>query len=151
MALNKYCGIFFAHRPSTLKHQARKLSLLFSIMIAITLSYVITRIYIILHISLQVSETEGLAELHWVIGQSALEKINSKYLHGISLAFSRMCFSESECVWSNLITWNLSKSIFYIRISSKKLAFDFSKKNSYTNAYLKFLCDTELITLLLIF
>ena len=42
---------------------------------------------------------------------------------------------------SNLITWNLSKSIFYIQISTKKQAFDFSKRNSYTNACLTFLCD----------
>ena len=46
----------------------------------------------ILHIYLQVFETEGLEELHWVIGQSVLEKINSVYFHGISLAFSRMFF-----------------------------------------------------------
>ena len=52
---------------------------------------------------------------------------------------------------SNLITWNLSKSIFYIRISTKKQAFDFSKWNSYTNTCLKFLCDAKLITSLLTF
>ena len=33
----------------------------------------------------------------------------------------------------------------------KKQAFDFSKRNSNTNACLKFLCDAKLITLLLIF
>ena len=63
-----------------------------SIIIAIILSYAIIRIYIILHICFQVSETEGLAILDWVIGQSVLEKINSIYFHGISLAFSGMFF-----------------------------------------------------------
>ena len=63
-----------------------------SIIITIILSYAIIRIYINLHIYLQVSETEELAELHWVIGQSVLEKTNSIYFVGISLAFSRMFF-----------------------------------------------------------
>ena len=72
---------------------ARKMSLFSSIIITIILSYAIIRIYIILHIYLQVSETEGLAELYWMIlGHSVLEKINSIYFHGISLAFSRMFF-----------------------------------------------------------
>ena len=39
------------------------------------------RIYTNLHIYLQVSKTEGLAELHWVIGLSVLEKINSIYFN----------------------------------------------------------------------
>ena len=43
------------------------------------------------------------------------------------------------------------QSIFYIRISIKKQAFDFLKINSYTNYCLKFLCDLKLITSLLIF
>ena len=43
------------------------------------------------------------------------------------------------------------QSIFYIRISTKKQAFDFPKTNSYTNACLKFLCDAKLITSPLIF
>ena len=68
------------------------MSLFPSIIIMIILSYAIIRIYIILHIYLQFSETEGLAELHWVIWQSVLEKINSIYFHGISLALSRMFF-----------------------------------------------------------
>ena len=42
---------------------ARKM-LFFSIIITVILSYAITRNYIILHIYLQVSETELLAELH---------------------------------------------------------------------------------------
>ena len=37
-----------------------------SIIIAIILSYAIIRIYIYLHIYLPISETEGLAESHWV-------------------------------------------------------------------------------------
>ena len=70
MAPNKCCGIFFCAlvRPSTLKYDsqqpARKMSLFSSIIITIILSYAIIRIYIILHMYLQVSETEGLAELH---------------------------------------------------------------------------------------
>ena len=43
---------------------AWKMLLFSSIIITIILSYPIIRIYIILHICLQVSETEGLAELH---------------------------------------------------------------------------------------
>ena len=42
----------------------RKMSLFFSIIIAIILSYAIIRIYTILHTYFQVSETERLAELH---------------------------------------------------------------------------------------
>ena len=67
MAPNKCCGIFFC--TGTAKYTkaslpARKMSLFSSIIITIILSYAIIRIYIILHIYLQVSETEGLAELH---------------------------------------------------------------------------------------
>ena len=69
---------------------ARKMSLFSSIIITIILSYEIIKIHIILHIYLQVTETEGLVELHWGIGQSALGKINLLCFHGISLAFSRM-------------------------------------------------------------
>ena len=51
-----------------------------------------------------------------------------------------MCFHESECskyrgFINNLITWNLSKSIFSIRNSTKEQAFNFLKRNSYTNSY----------------
>ena len=42
----------------------RKMLLFSSIIITFILSYAITRIYTILQIYLQVSETEGLAELH---------------------------------------------------------------------------------------
>ena len=42
-------------------------------------------------------------------------------------------------------------SCFYIRISTKKQAFDFLKRNSYTNVCLKSLYEAKLITLLLIF
>ena len=68
---------------------AKKMSLFISIIITITLSYAIIRIYIILHIYLQVSETEGRTAMN---EQSVLEKINSICFHGISLAFSRMFF-----------------------------------------------------------
>ena len=71
---------------------AKKMSLFSSIIITIVLPYAMIRIAIILHIHLQISETEGLAKLDLVIGQSALEKINPIYFHGISLAFSRMFF-----------------------------------------------------------
>ena len=87
-----------------------KMSLFSSIIITIVLSYAIIRIYIILHIYLQVSETEGLAELHWVIGHSVLEKINSIYFHGISLAFSRICFWESEFAFKNPNAFNIEAS-----------------------------------------
>ena len=49
------------------------MSLFSSIIITIVLPYAIIRIAIILHIYLQVSETEGLAKLDLVIGQSALQ------------------------------------------------------------------------------
>ena len=68
--------------------------------------------------------------VYWVIGLNLLEKINSIYF---------------------LVTWNLSESIFYIRISTKKQAFDFLKRNSYTNVCLQLLCDAKLMTSLLIF
>ena len=51
---------------------AWKISLFSSIIVTIILSYTIIRIYIILHICLQVSETEGIVELDRVIGQSVL-------------------------------------------------------------------------------
>ena len=76
---------------------ARKMLLFSSIIITIILFYAINRIYTILHIYLQVSETEGLAELHWVIGLSVLEKINLLYIQGISLVLSTIFFQESEC------------------------------------------------------
>ena len=69
---NNFCTLV---RPSTLKHH-RKMSLFSSIIITIILTYAIIRMYTILHIYLQVSETEGLAELHLVKGQSLLEKID---------------------------------------------------------------------------
>ena len=102
MVPNK-CGIFFLcvglAKYSKASPPARKMSLFSSIIIMIILSYTIIRIYTILHIYLQVSETDGLAELHWVIGLSVLEKINSIYFQRISLVLSRirMCFQESEC------------------------------------------------------
>ena len=69
-----------------------------------------------------------------------------------------VCHPYVTCLWfyhepfiSNLITWNLSKSIFYIRISTKKQAFDFFKRNSFTNSCLKFLCVGKLIASLINF
>ena len=55
----------------------RKVPLFSSIIIAIILSYAIIWIYTILHIYLHVPKTDGLAELHWVIRLSVLDKINS--------------------------------------------------------------------------
>ena len=89
---------------------ARKMLLFSSIIITIILSYAIIRIYTILHIYLQVSETKGLAELHWVIGQSVLEKFNSIYSQGISLVFSRMFFQKSERAFKNPNILNIEAS-----------------------------------------
>ena len=60
---NIFCALV---QPSTLKHHYQKMLLFPSIIIAIILSYAIIRIYIYLHIYLPISETEGLAEPHWV-------------------------------------------------------------------------------------
>ena len=81
--------------------QARKKKNFFSIIITIILSYAIIRIYTILHIYLQVYETEGLAELYWMIWLSVLEKINSIYFQGISLVLSKKFFQESEYAFKN--------------------------------------------------
>ena len=70
------------------------MSLFFSIKITIILFYAIIRIYIILHIYLQVSESEGLAELHWVIAQIVLEKINSIYSTVYYLRFQECSFKN---------------------------------------------------------
>ena len=105
MAPNKCCGIFFLcigpAKYTKASPPARKMSLFSSIIITIILSYAIIRICTILHIYLQVPETGGLAELHWVIGLSVLEKINSIYFQGISLMLSRMFFQGSECTFKN--------------------------------------------------
>ena len=58
MLWNMFCALAQVSKPG------RKILLFSSIIITIILSYGIIRIYIILHIYLQVSETEGLAELH---------------------------------------------------------------------------------------
>ena len=79
---------------------AKKMSLFSFIIITIILSYAIVRIYITLHIYLQVSETQegggggwrGLEGRWGGGGRTALEKINSIHSHGISLAFPRMFF-----------------------------------------------------------
>ena len=95
MAPNKCCETFFwigATNYTKASPSARKMLLFSAMIITVILSCAIIKIYIILHIYLQVSETERLAELHWVIGQKVLDKTNSKYFHGISLAFSRMFF-----------------------------------------------------------
>ena len=105
MAPNKCCGIIFLciglAKYTKASPPAKKMSLFSSIIITIILSYAIIRIYTVLHIYLQVSETEGLAELHWVIGLSVLEKSNSIYFQGISLVLSRKFFQESECAFKN--------------------------------------------------
>ena len=87
---------------------AMKMLLFSSIINAIILSYTIIRICTILHIYMQVSETEGLAELH-----SVLEIINSVYFQGISLVhreLSRMFFQESECAFNNPNVLNIEAS-----------------------------------------
>ena len=60
-----------------------------------------TKIYTILHIYLQVSQSEGLAELCRVIGRNVLENINSIYFQEISLVLLRMFFQESDCAFKN--------------------------------------------------
>ena len=106
MAPNKCCGIFFLcigpAKYTKASPPARKISLFSSITITIILSYAIIRIYTILHIYLQVSETEGLAELHSVIGLSVSEKVDSIYFQGISLVLSRMFFQEYLNVLSKI-------------------------------------------------
>ena len=89
---------------------AMKVSLFSSIIITIILSHTIIKIYKILHIYLQVSETVGLAELHWVTGLSALEIINSTYFQGISLVLSGMFFQEYECAFKNPNVLNIKAS-----------------------------------------
>ena len=109
MAPSKCCRIPFCAlvQPSTLKHQGKENAVVF-FHHKIILSYAI--IYAILHIYLQASETEMLAELHWVIGLSVLEKINSIYFQGISLALSRMYFQESKCAFKNPNVLNIEAS-----------------------------------------
>ena len=87
-----------------------EMSLFSSIIITIILSYAINRLYTILHIYLEVSETKGLAELHCVIGLSGLEKINSIYFQGMSLMLSKMFFGESECDFKNPNVLNVEAS-----------------------------------------
>ena len=114
IAPSKCCGIFFlCIGPASCTKAsppARKMSLFSSIIITTILSCAIIRIYTILHTYLQVSETKGLAELHWVIGLSVLEKINSIHLQGISLVLSRMFFQESECAFKNPNVLNIEAS-----------------------------------------
>ena len=59
---------------------------------------------------MHVSETKGLAELHGLIGQSVLEKINLIYFQGISFVFSRMFFQESEYAFKNPNVFNIEAS-----------------------------------------
>ena len=113
-APNKCCGIFFLcidpAKYTKASPPARKMSLFSSIIITIILSYAIIRIYTILYIYLQVSETEGLAELHRVIGLIALEKINLIYFQGISLVLSRMFFQGYEFAFKNPNFLNMKAS-----------------------------------------
>ena len=113
-APNKCCEIFFLcigpAKYTKVSPPVRKMSLFSSIIITIISSYAIIRIYTILHIYLQVSETEGLPELHWVIGLNVLKKISSVYFQGISLVLSRMFFQESECAFMNPNVLNIEAS-----------------------------------------
>ena len=135
IAPNKCCGILFVcisqAKDTKASPPARKLSLFFSIIFTIILSYAIIRIYTILHIYLQVSETERLAELQWVIELSVLEKINPIYFQGISLKLSKMFFQESECAFKNLNVLNIEASnLHFLFESPQKNVFDFLKRNS---------------------
>ena len=67
MTPNKCCGIFLCISPAKYtgaSPPSRKMLLFSSIIVTINLSYMIIRMYAILHIYLQVSETEGLVELN---------------------------------------------------------------------------------------
>ena len=68
MTSNKCCGMFVLcigpNKYTKASLPGRKMSLFSSIIIATVSSYVIITICTILHIFFQVSETEGLAELH---------------------------------------------------------------------------------------
>ena len=65
MPSNKCFGIFFVHWSGFLEHHRQQGKCLFSsIIITIILSYARIIIYTILNIYLQVSKTEGMAELH---------------------------------------------------------------------------------------
>ena len=114
MAPNKCCGISFLYigpvKYTKASPPAKKMSLFSSIINTIILSYAIIRIYTILYIYLQVSETEGLAELYLVIELSVLEKISSIYFQGISLVLSRMFSQESECAFKNMYVLNIEAS-----------------------------------------
>ena len=104
ISTNKCCGKFFMYWSDEV-HQSVTASKenVSSIIIMIILFYVIIRIYTILHIYLLVSETEGLVQLHWVIGLSVLEKINLIYFQGISLVLSRIFFQEFKCENPNVL------------------------------------------------
>ena len=99
MAPNKFHGIFFVHWSDQVlwsiitSKENVVVSFYHNTSCTIVLSYeiiMIIRIYSIIPIYLQVSKTEGLAELHWVIGLSVLEKINSICFQKISLVISRI-------------------------------------------------------------
>ena len=108
-------------------------------MIAIILPYAINRIYIILHISLQVSETEGLAELHWVIGQSVLEKYTSTEYY---LGFQE-CYFKKPNVLLRILMFLISrfhKQPYYMKF--KQIYFSYSnlhKKNRHSIILKEFL------------
>ena len=62
--------------PSPAKYTRASEHLFSSVIITVILSCAIIRIYTILDIYLQVSKTEGLAELHWVIKLGVLIREN---------------------------------------------------------------------------
>ena len=118
---------------------ARKISLFSSIIIAIILPYAINEIYIILHISLQVSETEGLAKLHWVIGQSVLEKYTSTEYY---LGFQECSFKNPNVLLRilMLLISRFHKQPHYMKF--KQIYFSYSnlhKKNRHSIILKEFL------------
>ena len=136
---------------------ARKMLLFSFIIITITLSYAIIRIYIVLHIYWQVSETERIAELHWLIGQIVLEKINQ-------CTSTEYHLHSQECSFKNpnvllrmrmLLISRLHKQPHYMKFKQinilylnlhKKQTFEFSKRNSYLNSCLKLFCEIDNVT-----
>ena len=139
------------------------MSLFSSIIITIILSYAIIRIYIILHIYLQICiELRG-----WQKCNESLDRVYQRKLIQYTSTEYHLHFQECSFKYPNVflrfqmfLMSRLHKQPHYMKFKQiyildsnlhQKQEFDFYKRNSYTNACLKFLCDAKLITSLLIF